>query len=100
MDRHWFLTWTTYGSWLPGDPRGFVSQLRDDYGLPHTDALHTTERFERPDVGHLNVQVTFDDAQAYTKPWSVDLHFRLLPDTEFLEDICDNERDSQHAVGR
>ena len=21
FDRVWFLTWTTYGTWLPGDPR-------------------------------------------------------------------------------
>ena len=27
MDRHWFLTWTTYGTWLPGDERGFVSNV-------------------------------------------------------------------------
>ena len=25
IDRIWFLTWTTYGTWLPGDDRGFVS---------------------------------------------------------------------------
>jgi REP element-mobilizing transposase RayT len=25
FDRIWFLTWTTYGTWLPGDARGFVS---------------------------------------------------------------------------
>jgi REP element-mobilizing transposase RayT len=30
MDRFWLLTWTTYGSWLPGDRRGFVSDLRDE----------------------------------------------------------------------
>jgi REP element-mobilizing transposase RayT len=29
MDRFWLLTWTTYGSWLPGDARGFVSEVRD-----------------------------------------------------------------------
>ena len=29
MDRFWLLTWTTYGTWLPGDGRGFVSDLRD-----------------------------------------------------------------------
>ncbi len=29
MDRYWLLTWTTYGSWLPGDPRGFVGNVRD-----------------------------------------------------------------------
>ena len=32
MDRHWFLTWTTYGTWLPGDDRGFVSNIRDGDG--------------------------------------------------------------------
>jgi REP element-mobilizing transposase RayT len=28
MDRYWLLTWTTYGTWLPGDERGFVSNVR------------------------------------------------------------------------
>lgn len=29
--RTWFLTSTTYGSWLPGDKRGFVSNHPDDH---------------------------------------------------------------------
>lgn len=28
-DRFWLLTWTTYGTWLPGDRRGFVSPVSD-----------------------------------------------------------------------
>ena len=24
MDRYWFFTWTTYGTWLPGDARGWI----------------------------------------------------------------------------
>ncbi|MBW3597099.1 MAG: transposase [Planctomycetes bacterium] len=32
MDRHWLLTSTTYGKWLPGDVRGFVSNVRDGPG--------------------------------------------------------------------
>jgi REP element-mobilizing transposase RayT len=28
MDRCWLLTWTTYGTWLPGDRRGSTSRLR------------------------------------------------------------------------
>jgi hypothetical protein len=32
MDRHWLLTWTTYGAWLPGDRRGFVSHVADESG--------------------------------------------------------------------
>jgi REP element-mobilizing transposase RayT len=30
--RYWFLTWTTYGTWLPGDSRGFVSNVEDGPG--------------------------------------------------------------------
>jgi REP element-mobilizing transposase RayT len=33
MNRVWLLTWTTYGTWLPGDDRGFVSNVRDGDGL-------------------------------------------------------------------
>ena len=32
VDRYWFLTWTTYGSWLPGDERGYVGGAPDDTG--------------------------------------------------------------------
>jgi REP element-mobilizing transposase RayT len=32
MDRYWLLTWTTYGTWLPGDRRGFVADVRDHRG--------------------------------------------------------------------
>src|SRR5947208_16332563 len=28
----WLLTWTTYGTWLPGDVRGFVSGVRTETG--------------------------------------------------------------------
>jgi len=31
-DRYWFLTWTTYGTWLPGHQRGFVSDVKRDDG--------------------------------------------------------------------
>jgi REP element-mobilizing transposase RayT len=29
MDRHWLLTNTCYGNWLPGDHRGFIGHVRD-----------------------------------------------------------------------
>jgi REP element-mobilizing transposase RayT len=37
VDRCWLLTWTTYGTWLPGDARGFVGNVRDENG---THATH------------------------------------------------------------
>jgi REP element-mobilizing transposase RayT len=37
MDRYWLLTWTTYATWLPGDSRGFVSNVaeRPEKGMRH-----------------------------------------------------------------
>jgi REP element-mobilizing transposase RayT len=32
MDRYWLITWTCYGTWLPGDQRGFVGNFREDDG--------------------------------------------------------------------
>jgi len=32
IGRHWLITWTTYGSRLPGDARGFVGNIREADG--------------------------------------------------------------------
>jgi len=80
------------------ETRGFNDQSwLDDIGHPHSDALHTTERFTRPDFGHLNVQITIDDPKMYTKPWTENIHFEYAADIEMIEDVCDNEIDSKHV---
>ena len=87
------------GDWFVVDTRGFNDKSwLDDSGRPHTEALHTIEKFRRPNFGHMDVEITIDDPQAYTKPWSFPLQFQFLADTEMIEDVCDNERDSAHAV--
>src|ERR1051326_2781986 len=70
------------GDVFVADTAGFsdVSWL-DDPGHPHTDALHVIERFHRRDFGHMEIQITIDDAKAYTKPWTVAETFTLFPDT-------------------
>jgi len=73
----------------------------DMKGLPGTEALHVTERFSRPRIGHMDVAVTIDDPQAYTKPWTVNLAWRLEPDTDLIESICEeNNRDPGHMIGK
>jgi hypothetical protein len=89
------------GDALVVDTAGFNDQSwLDDPGHPHTDALHVTERFRRKDFGHMEIQITIDDPKAYTKPWTVTESFNLLPDTEILENICENEKDVKHLVGK
>jgi hypothetical protein len=89
------------GDWFIVDTRGFNDKSwLDDSGRPHSEALHTVEKFRRTDFGHMDVEVTIDDPEAYTKPWSFPMKFELLTDTEMIEDVCDNERDSEHSVGK
>jgi hypothetical protein len=68
-----------------------------DAGLPHTEALRMTERYRRPDVGHLEVEVTYTDPAAYAKPWGFTAKMALAADTEMLEAVC--ERSSEHWAG-
>ncbi|MGH2400821.1 MAG: hypothetical protein ACRDF6_13365, partial [bacterium] len=67
------------------------------YGQAHTHALRVTERYRRPDFGHLQVEVTFTDPAAYVKPWTFRADMTLAADTETLESIC--ERSSDHWSG-
>jgi len=72
----------------------------DDGGHPHSDALRLTERFMRRDFGHMDIQITIDDPQMYTKPWTVTMSKRLIVDDELIEWMCENEKDLIHMVGK
>lgn len=59
------------------------------YGVSHTGALRVTERYRRPDFGHLEVEVTFTDPGALTTPWGYTVNMVLEADTEMLEEVCE-----------
>ena len=90
------------GDTLVVDSIGFKDTTWLDMGgHPHTENLHVTERFRRRDFGHMDLEVTLDDPQAYARPWTVKNAINLVPDTELLESVCtENERDRAHLVGR
>jgi hypothetical protein len=67
----------------------------------HSEALRLTERFHRPDFGHLEVRFTVDDPKTYTRPFTVTLKQHLLPDSDLLESYCaENEKDSRHLESK
>lgn len=69
----------------------------DLIGHPHSDALRITERFHRRDFGHLDVEMTFDDPQMYSKPFTLKIPHDLLADADIFESFCNqNEKDSVH----
>jgi hypothetical protein len=101
-------TWMGYstGAW-EGDvlvvrTEGFNDRTwLDDKGHPHSESLVVTERYRRPDYGHMFIDITIDDPVAYEKPWTVTEALRLDPDGDLIEYVCiENERDARHLVGK
>jgi hypothetical protein len=69
----------------------------DSGGHPHSDALRVEERFHRRDFGHMDLTVTVDDPTMYTRPFTINVTEVLLPDTDILESVCnENEKDLSH----
>jgi hypothetical protein len=61
-------------------------------GLPHTEALHLTERFSRPDLNTLKYEVTVEDPQAYTRPWTGGWTVQWVPNQEIQEYFCEESQ--------
>ena len=88
-------TWLGYsiGAWegdtLVVHTSGFNDKTwLDGSGHPHSDAMHLVERFRRRDIGNLDIEVTIDDPKAYTKSLTYTQRQTLLPDTDLIEYIC------------
>src|SRR5229473_5338776 len=62
------------GDTLVVDSNGFNNRTWLMGYRPHTESLRITERFRRPDFGHLEVAVTFQDTKAYNRAWTVPIH--------------------------
>ena len=62
----------------------------DGGGHPHSDLIHVTERFRRPNHDTLELTLTIDDPKAYTKPWvgTEPKIYKLRPKLELLESPC------------
>jgi hypothetical protein len=73
----------------------------DTSGHPHTENLRMTERYRRPNLGNLELEVTFQDDAIYAKPWTVAVKAELAADTELIEYVCNEEHsDLEHLVGK
>ena len=83
-----------------------TSGFRDDVwldveGSPLTEAGKMTERFRRLNYGNMEIDITVDDRKAYTKPWTVKVHHRIMLDTDLIEFVCqENEKDARHMTDK
>lgn len=88
------------GDTLVIDTTGFSDRAWIGQGrMPHTEALHMTERYRRVDYGHMEVGVTFEDPKTLVKPWHGTLKWNLAPQEELIEFVCENNK-PEHLVGK
>ena len=92
-------TWMGYstGKWdgdtLVVDTVGFNDLTwLDTWGTPHSESLHMVERYRRVNYDTVEVQVTFEDPEIYTKPLVGNtMTLRLIPNGEIQEwVVCDD----------
>jgi hypothetical protein len=85
------------GSTLVVDTSGFRdTTLLDDKGLPHSEALHVTQRLRMGKGGKtMTISFTIDDPQTYTRPWTATASFVKKPKSfEFPEEVCAEKMES------
>jgi len=69
-------------------PVGFNDKFWfDDKGHPHTERLHTIERYPRTDLGHMTIEATIDDPGAYEKPSTAVGRAQIMVGQELMEYI-------------
>ena len=95
MPEHPEPTWlgTSAGHWeddtLVVETTGFNERAwLDGMGHPRSETMRITERYRRRDVGHMDLEMTFDDSKYYTRPFGFKTTMNLLPDGHMLEYVC------------
>jgi hypothetical protein len=88
------------GDTLVVETTGFRDDVwLDVEGSPLTGSGKMTERWRRPKLGFMQIDITIEDPKAYTKPFTVRVNHQLMADTELMEFVCE-ERDAAHYVGK
>src|SRR5690349_1947613 len=70
----------------------------DVNGSPYSQQAKFTERFRRPTFGQLQIDMTVEDPKAYTKPWTVRVDQRIVPEEEMIEFICNENQQFRRKV--
>ncbi len=73
----------------------------DFTGIPHSDALHITERWRRKDAKTLENTITLTDSKAFAEPFTTTRTYQLKPKWKIAEYVCEeNNRNARDEQGR
>ena len=70
----------------------------DENANPHSDAMHTIERWTRPDLGHLHLELTVEDPKFYTQP----IHYQrtwVNSPQDIREEACSENNIGHYGTG-
>ena len=70
----------------------------DVRGTPFSGQAKFTERFRRPMFGKLEIDVTLEDAKAFTKPFTVRINQRVMVDEEPIEFVCNENQQFRRRI--
>ena len=72
----------------------------DHVGTPHTEQLHTTERWTRINKSSMVNVITMDDPGAFSRPFTLTFNARLAPPgDELMENFCQENNQYGSAGG-
>ena len=83
---------------LRGAEDGPFDGWLDVRGSPYSREAKFTERFTRPSFGRLTIDVTVEDAKAYTKPFTARINQQILPDTELIDFNCNENQQFRRRI--
>lgn len=79
------------------DTVGFNGLAWYSGGLSSSESLHVVERYRRPDLGHLELEITVEDPAVLQRPWSQKRFAHLVPEEDIEEYVCvENNQDVEH----
>jgi len=83
---------------LRGAEEGPYDGWLDVNGSPYSGQAKFIERYRRPTFDHLQIDVTLEDAKAYTKPWTVRIDQRVMVDQEMIEFVCNENQQFRRRI--
>jgi hypothetical protein len=83
---------------LRGAEEGPYDGWLDVRGTPFSNQAKFIERFRRPMFGKLEIDVTLEDAKAFSKPFTVRINQRVVVDEEPIEFVCNENQQFRQRV--
>lgn len=81
------------GDTLVVETIGIKESVQGYQGMPHSDKMRIAERIRRTGPQALQDQITIEDPVTLEKPVTYTLAYKLTPNYEMVEFVCENNRE-------